>query len=196
MTNRQAAGSSQRQIFRGRRGSISRSGRADRSVAHGQAADLGGGRDVAVHERRRYTQHVGHVVEALGGIVGGKQRADVHIQSQQVANRVAVLVAIQAMERGRAGIGMRGRGAVELRFEARGEGIERSAIRPRRARRRHHAGANLADHFFPGFGVDSAAWRRVKFLENQIAGLQPLAVAGDAVLTELTPVPAERAIPM
>src|SRR5205814_489178 len=68
--------------------------RADRWIAHGQAADLGPGRNIAVHQGRRHLEHVGDIVEALGGIVGGKEGGHVYIQSQQVADRVAIFIAV------------------------------------------------------------------------------------------------------
>ena len=186
MTNGQTAGGSQRNVFRHRRVPVCGCRGADGGVAYGQAADLRRRGDIAVHQRRRYAQHVGHVVETLGRVVGGEERRDVNIQREQIANRVAVLVAVQTMERGRSRIGMRGSRAVELSFEGRREGIERGAIRPRRACRRHHAGADLPDHLLPrlrrcrAFG--GAVW--IELLENQIPCFQALVVARNAVLIQ------------
>ena len=106
-------------------------------IAHGQAADLGRGIEIALHGGRRDVQQVGDVVEAAGGVVGRQQQRKIHllgqiVQSQKIADRVAIFGAGQAMQIGQlARIGM-GRGrAVELGFQIRAELRVGGIIRPR-----------------------------------------------------------------
>ena len=73
-----------------------------------------------------------------------------------------------------------GRRAIERRFEIGDEAIEPCRLRARHARRRHHAGAHLADHLLPGFrGRGHGA--NVHVLQRQFAGFHAIVVTGDAV---------------
>ena len=78
------------------------------------------------------------------GMAGGRK---------EVADGVRVLGTIQSMQRWCAGIGRRGRGAIEGGFHGGCQAIERRAVRTWRVGRRHHAGAHLADHLLPDVGV-------------------------------------------
>ena len=73
---------------------------------------------------------------------------------QQVANRVAVLGAIQSPEGlGAAGVKL-GRGSlVELRFKGGDERNVGALVGAGNSGGRHIAGAQAANHFFPGFGM-------------------------------------------
>ena len=73
--------------------------RRPRGRADGQAAHLLRRGQVALHQRRRQLEHAGNVVEPVAHIVAGQERRDVEIEAQQIAHRVAVLDAVQAMER-------------------------------------------------------------------------------------------------
>ena len=86
--------------------------RLDGGVANGQTADLGRGRDVAVHQRRRDGQHVRVVVEADAGIVGRQQRG-VDIERHEVANGVDVFQPVQPVHGNPARVGRRRGRAVE-----------------------------------------------------------------------------------
>ena len=96
----------------------------DRRAADGPPADGGRGRRVAFDERGRDAEHVRDVVEPGGRIVGRQQRRDVHVERQQVADRAGVFGAVEAMQRGRAGIEATGRSAIQRRLE---RGAERGA---------------------------------------------------------------------
>ena len=49
-------------------------------VAEREAADLRGGGDVGLHQRRRDLQAAGHVVESVAGVVGGQVGGDVDVE--------------------------------------------------------------------------------------------------------------------
>ena len=94
--------------------------RAGQRPAQRLTRDFLRGRHVPIQERRRNRQHVGDVVEpVLIGIVGGKQRADVDLDAEEIADGVGVLRAVQAMHRRTAGIRRsrppRGRGPIPVR---------------------------------------------------------------------------------
>ena len=91
---------------------------ADVGIADGQGRDLHRRRHVFFLQRRRDAEHVRDVVEAVGGVVGRQERGDVDVEVEQVAHRVRVLAAVQAVQDRRAGIRMRGRLGVELRLRA------------------------------------------------------------------------------
>ena len=87
--------------------------RADR-----EPADLVGRREVALEQRRRQLQHAGDVVEAVARLVGRQQLGDLDVEVEQVADRVAVLGAVQAVERlGAARVRVGGGRGVELALE-------------------------------------------------------------------------------
>ena len=128
---------------------IRRDARARRRVAHRQPADLGGGRNVGLHERRRHAQHAGHVVEGLARVVAGEQRRGINRQVEQIPYSVRVFRAVEAMQDGRARVGAGGRRAIERVLQLRGDTIQRRAVGPGCAARRHHARPQLPDHLLP-----------------------------------------------
>ena len=92
--------------------------RRRRRGADGEAAHALGRAKVLLHQRRRHLQHAGDVVEPIAGVVCRQHRRDVEVERQQIADRVAVLGAVQTMERlGTARIRTGGRRAIELAFE-------------------------------------------------------------------------------
>ena len=68
-------------------------GVADR--LHGDGARGG---EVLVEERRRHLQHLGDVVEAVAQVVLRQQRRGIDLETEQVAHRVRVFAAVQAMQ--------------------------------------------------------------------------------------------------
>ena len=143
--------------------------RADRDsrIADRERADAVRGREVALEQRRRDDEHVRVVVEAVRGVVGRQQRRHVDVETEQLANRVRVLGAIQAPQRraSRARRQLR----VELAFEPRGEALVRLGIGPTlRGRRRHRARAQLAHDGLPHLRMrfDSS---RVEIREREAA---------------------------
>ena len=114
---------------------------------------------------------------------GGSSAVDVDVERQQIADRVGVLGAVQAMQRRRAGIGAPRRGAIEPRFERGGEGVERGAV---------GRGAPLGGIMpvlslrrpFPRSRRGRRRCVEVAGCRARAAGLGALVVAGDAVLLE------------
>ena len=76
--------------------------RAGFRVADRQLADLLRRGQIALLQRRRDVQRIGDVVEAVGGIIGRQQGCDVHVQRQEIADRVRILRAIQPAKQRRA----------------------------------------------------------------------------------------------
>ena len=106
------------------------------------------------------------------------------VEREQIADGVLILGTIQAMEAlGAPGIGVRGGGAIELAFEPADERIVGGFVGTRPPRRRHDAGAQLANDFLPHRRV-RADLREIERVERQTASLQAIVVAADAVPLE------------
>ena len=156
---------------------------ADRRVADCEAADLRCCRHVRLHQRWRDAEHARQVVEALARIVAGKQGGGVDRQVEQIPHRVAVLGAVQAMERRRTRIGSGGGCPIDGVLNGLREAIERRAVGSRRAARRHHAGAHLAHDLLPGLRLPPGVGDLHR-LERETAGAHPPVVARDAVAVD------------
>ena len=83
----------------------------------------------------------------------------------------------------RPGIGVSEIRAIELGFGPGGQAIEGGFIGAGHAGGRHHAAANLLRDFLPKLGV-VAEVGGVEFFEDESAGFESLAVAGDAIFVE------------
>ena len=152
-----------------------------------RATDLARRGQVAVDERRRHPERGRDVVEPVARIVGRQQLRRVHLHGEQIANRVGVLGAVQAMEHGRrAGVGVERGGAVQPGLEPARKAFVRLAIRTRPPQRGHQAGPELAHHLLPHLGTRRHAVH-VQKVQRQAGGLQRLVVAGDAVPVEQQP---------
>ena len=139
---------------------------------------------VPVEQRGRHRQHLGDVVEpVLVGIVGRKQRADVGVDAEEIADRVGVLGAVQAMHGGTTRVHVERRRPVERGFETGDERRGRRRIGPRSSDRRHRPSAELPHHLFPLLRV-GADLRQIRVVERQAGRLQPLVMAGHAVAGE------------
>ena len=163
--------------------------RSDRGVAEGQPADLPGRGHVAVEQHRGDRQHVGDVVEPVARLVRRQQRPLVDVQRQQIADRVAVLGAVQAMDRRPAGIRIVGGGAVEGRFQRGGGRVVGAGVRPRPARRGHGPRAQLAHDLLPGldFPGNPARVLGVDGLQGQPGLPRAVVVARHAVAIQQRP---------
>ncbi len=100
--------------------------RARRRQAGRQPRDLPRRRQIPLEVRRRNREDVGEVVEAaVRGLVAGQERLHVErerVEREQIANRVAVLRAIEAMHGAHpAGIRIGGPRAIDVRFEPAGD---------------------------------------------------------------------------
>ncbi len=149
-------------------------------VANRERGDFEGGREIVLLERWRDAEHIGHVVEAEGRIVGGQERLSIDIEREQIADGVGVFGPIEAVETGPAGIRGPGGGLIELRFEIRRRFVIGRQRRPGRARGRHGSGTQLLDDFFPELRV-SGGVREIFGVERQATGFKPLVVASGAV---------------
>ena len=151
--------------------------------AHGEPADLAGGRDVAFHQGRRHRQHLGVVVEAEAGHVAREQRLSVDLQVQEILDGVDVLRAIHAARRDPSRVGCGGRHPVELRLERGYERPDVASIRPRAPLRRHLVAAELPYDLLEQLTVEIGP-AEVDRVEHHVARLQPFVVAGYAVAIE------------
>ena len=165
------------------RHAIGADGRRDVGVAHRGARDFPGGAQVAIHQRRIGAEHVGDVVEAVRLAVVRQECVGVDLEREQIADRVAVLGAVQAVQRFAAGVRVGGGGRVELIFEISDELGGRLFVRQRLAGRRHHAAAQFLDDGFPDLGVRADVGER-HALERQIARALGLVVAVGAVAVD------------
>ena len=138
--------------------------------------------EVLLEQRRRDAQHAGDVVEAVALVVGGQQVGDVDLEIEQVADGVAVLGAVQAVDRLVARVRRRLRAwrssvcssATTNAFSvgSSGRGMPCGGIMPPRS---------FTHDLFPDVGV-RAGVGRVHAFEREPAGLDAVVVAGDAVL--------------
>ena len=176
-------------------------GAAGGRLADRQAADLLGGRHVALEQRGRQRQRGGDVVEAVPvGRIRRNERFDVDFQIQQVADDVAVLRLVEAVEGLRAARVRTRRGdAVQLVLEPAAEAVVGLLVGTGPRLRRHRADAQLADDLFPELGLLGQVVD-VRGVEGQaheaqllghhapaVAGDDALVVAGDAVPVEKRP---------
>ena len=152
---------------------------------HRETTDPARRRQVALEERRRDRQDRGHVVEAVRvRVVGRQERRHVHVDVQQVPDRVAVLGAVQAVERlGATHARLVGSGTVQRRLEIRDRLPRRGARGTGPAGGRHRADAQLADDLFPDARIVRDR-RRVRGIEREPGRAQPLVVTRDAVAVE------------
>ena len=158
-------------------------GGAGVAVAGGEAADLAGRAQVAVHQGRRERLHVGDVVEAGADGVGRQVGGDVDVEVQQVLHRRGVLRAVQALERTTAGVRVERGQRVDARLERGRQLVEHGGVGPLRARGRHHAGAQLADHLLGDVDV-RLGLRGVVAGQRHAARLAAFAMARRAVLPD------------
>ena len=152
-------------------------------IADGHSRDLHGGGHVLFLQGRRDAEHVRDVVEAVRGVVGRQERRDVDFEVEQVAHRVRILGAVQAVEDRRAGIRMRGGLGVERGFERRLHRVVRRLVGMADALRRHGARLQFTHDFLPEPRVRPCPGG-IEALERQTARLQTLAVTADAVLVQ------------
>ena len=142
-------------------------GRAGRrvAIADREAADRARRAQVAFHHRRRQPLLFGDVVEAVRDRVRRQIGVDVDVEAEQLANRVGVLGAIEALRRTRAGIGIARGGAIDARFE-------------RFGKRRSAAGRPGASR--PAGGIMPARSLRIIFSATRRVAQQRCAASNDA----------------
>ena len=122
-------------------------------VADRQPADLSGGRQIPLEQRRRRRQHVGDVVEAVAGVVYRQPRSRFDVEREQIANCVAVFSSIEPVDGRPAGIRMCRRVLVEGALEPRRERGRCRRVRPRLSSGRHLTASHLAQHALQHVGM-------------------------------------------
>ena len=152
--------------------------------AYPKTADFRGGQHVALKQRWRYRENVRVVVEAISGVVDGKQGRTVNIEVEQVADNVLVFGLIQTVHRGNAARVGTGRGrAIERRLQSGHPLGQRCRRRPGSANGRHRSASHLQDNLLPDLGMLADVGDAFG-VEHQVRGLEPLVVAGHAVLPD------------
>ncbi len=122
--------------------------RLDTRVADRQAAHQPRGRHVLFKQCGRHRKHVADIVEPVARIVHRQRRPRLDIERQYVANRIAVLHAIQAMHGGPAGIRIAGGRMVQRLLQRFGERRRHGRRRTRHPGGRHLSRAELTQDAF------------------------------------------------
>ena len=155
-----------------------------RGIADGEPAERARGRQVIFEQRRRDRQYARDVVEAfLIRFVRRQQRTSIDLETQQIADGVRVLVAVQTVNRNPARMRFRRRRRVQVTFQRRRGRIVGHAVRTRPPGRRHLAGAKLRDDLFPLLRVVSNALH-VQAVDLEGCRFQSRVVTRDAVPVE------------
>ena len=155
-------------------------------MADREPRDPAGREEVAVEQGRRHRERVGDVVEAVIDVVRRQERGPVHLQAEQIAHRVDVLAAVEAVGGLAAGIRVGRRRPVEGRLQGGGHGRVGRPVGPRPSRRRHRAGAELRHHLLPRRGMLGHTLG-IQRLEREAGRPQPVVVAGEAVAPQGRP---------
>ena len=158
-------------------------------TADRDAADLLGRRHVTLQQHRREIAHR-DVVEAVTGFVAGEHVADIDLQSEKIADRIAVFRPVEPAK---------GRGSPRIR-PLRGEAVEPGCnsgdqevvsrlVRPRQSRWRHLAAAQLSNNLLPPLPSIEISARRTDTRERKIQVRSRIAssVACHAVLVHKAP---------
>ena len=140
-----------------------------------------------VEQRRLHQKRVGVGIETVGLFVGRQQFRPIHLDPDQVAHRVGILGAIQAMHFGRPPrINVRCRGTIQFRFQPPGDRVVSGVIGPRHADRRHRTASQLDDYFLPGLGgIEDVL--RIGRIQLDICGFDLLVMTPDAILVHQFP---------
>jgi hypothetical protein len=156
-----------------------------RRQSDGKPRDLSRNREIPLEVRRRNRQHIRKVVEAaVCRFISRQLRRDVHVEREEIADRIGVLDAVEAMHSADAtGIRMREPRRIDGALERRGGRVVGGNVRSRQSRWRHRARAQLRDDALPEI---RAARRRsnIHRVERQPRCTQALVMTGDAVLVE------------
>ena len=153
--------------------------------ANGEPGDLAADRQIPFEVGRGNRQNVSEVVEAaVSCLVSRQLRGHVDIEREEIADRVVVLHAIEAMDRSDSSRVRVGRPcAIDRGLERRGHRIVDGDIGPRHSGRRHRPGVKLRQDALPDLGVRSRV-RDLDAFEHEARGMESLAMTGNAVLVE------------
>ena len=162
---------------------VHRHGRLDLRVANGETADLARGANVSLNQRRRDGESVRQVVKSARGLVRRQERRYVDVGCEQIANRIAVLGAVDAMKLRRAGERVECGGTIDRRFERRNQRVRARLFRSWRAGRRHQPRRQLSNHPLGGLGV-AGGIGQIDCRPGKAAGLAAIVVTSSAVLVD------------
>jgi len=107
----------------------------------------------------------------------------IDVEAEQIADRIRIFDTVQPMDQRPTRIGLGDCGAIELGFQPRFETAHGRLVGPRRARRRHGAGAKLPNDFFPNSRA-RADTVHIQRVEREPSGFQSLVMASNTVLVE------------
>ena len=127
------------------------------------AADILRGRDITVQQRGGEIADR-HIVEAVARLVSWKERGNIDVEREEIANRILVFGSSQPTDRRRAArIRIRFGSTVERFHEIRDHALVRRVVRPRFSNRRHLAPPELPDDLFPDIGMPGYVVSRNRF---------------------------------
>ena len=149
----------------------------EREVANRKPANPARRRHVALEQCRRGRKNGRDVIEPVTGVVDGQPFAGPNVDREQISDGIAVLGAVQPVNRRASRIGVGGRCAVEAELEKIRECLSFCGLRTiSHVRRRHFARPDLPKHFLPHFGA-SGDIRHVDVLEREAARLELVVMA-------------------
>jgi len=117
----------------------------------------------------------------LGRIIGRQELRGLHFDREQVANRIRIFGAVEAVEAWRRQMG--DRTAIECIFHPADQRLKGGRIRPPHSCRRHHARPKSPDDFFPDFRMVPELCE-VQLVQQQVGRLQPRVVAHHTILVD------------
>ncbi len=159
-------------------------------IAEGVVGHAQGDSEIALEQHRRRRQHLGDVIEAVVAAVTRQQRREIGLDAEQIADRIGVLGAIQAMHLRRRRVRRLAGCRVERADERRQEFLALLLRRLGNVARRHEADVELVDHLFPD-GRIGMHIRRIAALEGQLGREIDIVVAIDAIALDHRPLTLE-----
>ena len=150
-------------------------------IAECETRDLRRCGEVPIEQGGHNRQRIGVGVKAMRLLVRRKKKRAVHLHSEQIAHRVRIFGAIEAMQICRAArIRIRGSRTIELSLEPACDGVVGRIVGAPDARRRHRPGPQLEDDLLPRLrrAGDMVGGGRI---EHEGAGFQLRVVTGNAI---------------
>jgi hypothetical protein len=157
---------------------------ASREVPDSQSADLAGGGQIGIEQRRRHRQHAGVVVEPIRGVVAGEPGGHIDVEREQVADGMLILGTIQPVEGRRTTRVRVGRSRlVQSTLERSNQVDVGRFIGSLGADRWHRAGLQFSQYLFPHLGI-GARVGRVDPVQREPGREASVVVTAHAVLVE------------
>ena len=140
--------------------------------------------DVFFEQQRGYAQDVTDVVEAVTRVVGGEFFIGAEVDPHQVADRVAILDAVQPSQGDAARVGIIGIGPEGVPLDPVLQRLDLIGRRPGLARWRHQARADVLEDRMPQVSRSHGGIVVGELVERDVPLLRPQAVTAVAVLFE------------